>query len=239
MSNLTKSHKPFNILIMRNYKHIIVLLSLCFCATNTWAFDLKGALSALTGKTEASDNGQSGSSVENALGSLLNNLTGNTTFDIAQLEGNWSYVSPAVSFRSDNALQNIGGAAASVAIENKLAPYYKTAGLTTLKLNVNQAMEFTLSVRGIKLSGTVTRGTDDESDLLIFNFKALKKVPLGNVKAMASKSGNQLSLTFDVERLLAILQKVGGIINSTTINTVTDILKSYDEIYAGFRLKKS
>ncbi len=223
---------------MKLSKRIILCICLCITATGIWAFDLKSALNTLAEKSADSGSENDNTSLTNSIGSLFNNLTGSTTFDLAQLEGNWSYVSPAVSFRSDNALQNIGGAAASVAIENKLAPYYNSAGLTSLKLSVNQAMEFTLSVRGVKLSGTVTRGTDDESDLLFFNFKAFKKVTLGNVKAMASKSGNQLSVTFDVQRLMTILQKVGGIINSSVIKSVSGILESYDGIYAGFRLKR-
>lgn len=172
------------------------------------------------------------------LGGVVSSLTSTTNFEISDIVGTWDYQSPAVSFKSDNALNKIGGAAASSALEEKLASYYNTAGLNTLVLTVNSDDSFTMKMRSVTLTGTITK--DGDGGNLTFHFSAFGKVSIGAVSAMAEKSAlNDLTLTFDVSRVVGILEKVGSVANIASIKTLTSLLSSYDGLYAGARLKKS
>lgn len=177
---------------------------------------------------------EGGASGLDKLGSVLSGIVASSDFEIKDLEGDWQYQSPAVTFASDNALQKVGGAAAATAVEAKLEPYYEKAGLNALTLTVDAEGAFTMALRRTTLKGTVEK---DEEGNLVFNFSALGKINLGKMKAHASKAGDTLSLTFDVSKLVSILKAVSSIANVSSLNTITSLLSTYDGIYAGFKLK--
>lgn len=198
------------------------------------AFDLKDLLNGAGQGTETSG-GNSGSNPLGALGSMISNVTASTEFQLEDLVGTWEYTSPAVSFASDNALQKIGGAAAATAVEQKLEPYYNTAGLTSTVITFDETHSFTMKLKVGSLKGTVEKA---DGGMLTFKFSALGKVPLGQVAAMATKSGNTLNLTFDVSRLIEVLETVNKVANNSSLSAVSSLLSSYDGIYAGFKLKR-
>ena len=173
-----------------------------------------------------------------ALGSIISSATSTSKFEIADIVGTWSYQSPAVSFKSDDALSKIGGMAASTALEDKLASYYNAAGLNTLVLTVNSDDSFTMKVKAITLTGTITK--DSDSGALTFNFSAFGKINIGAVSAMAEKSAtNNLTLTFDASRIISIIDKIADFAKIQSIQTLSSLLKNYDGLYAGARLKKT
>lgn len=176
-----------------------------------------------------------------ALGGLVSSLTSSSKFSLADLEGTWQYQSPAVSFDSDKALNKIGGAAASAAIEDKMKPYYERIGLNSLQLNVATAdsvSNFQMKVRGITLKGTVTK--DGDEGALTFHFNALGKFKVGKISARAQKSmDNVLTLTFDIKGFLEIVKKVAAVSGSQQVQSLTKLLDSYDGVYAGAKLKKT
>ena len=175
------------------------------------------------------------------LGSMISNVTASNKFNLSDLNGSWAYTSPAVAFASDNALQKIGGAAAATAVEAKLAPYYQTAGLTSVAFTFADATDgsgattFTMKLKVGTLKGTVEQ-TDD--GMLAFKFSAFGKIPLGSVSAMATKSGSTLNLTFDVSGLINILTQVNKVTKQQSLDAILTLLSSYDGIYAGFKLSK-
>lgn len=175
------------------------------------------------------------------LGGMLGSLTSTSKFSVDDLVGQWSYQSPAISFKSDQALNKIGGAAASAAVEEKMAPYYQRIGLNNMTLNVEKVdttYNFTMKMSRVNLSGTITKNGDD--GLLTFHFKAMGKINLGKVSAKAEKSmNNVLSLTFDVSRFVKIIDAVASRTNLSSAKTLSSLLNSYDGIYAGAKLKKT
>ena len=197
------------------------------------AQSLKDILGGLAGSAASSDSTKSSNPL-GALGSVLGNVLANDKFTVDDLVGSWSYDSPAVSFESDNALKKIGGAGAVTAVESKLAPYYKTLGLTKTTLTVDAEHNFVMKLGVAQLKGTVEK---DEDGSLVFAFNAFGKINLGKVSAHATKVGSTLNLTFDATRLIQILTKVAGVLNNSTLKTVTDLINSYDGIYMGFKLK--
>lgn len=210
--------------------------ALSLSSFNVRAQSLKDILGNLAGSVASGDS-TSSSNPLGKLGSILGNVVANDKFTIDDLVGKWDYVSPAVSFQSDNALKKIGGAGAATAVEDKLAPYYKTLGLTRTSLTVDAEHNFTMKLGVAQLKGTIEK--DDESGDLIFAFNAFGKVSLGKVSAHATKAGSTLNLTFDATRLVQILTKVAGVLNNATLKAVTDLVNSYDGIYMGFKLKES
>lgn len=192
--------------------------------------DILGGLAGSSDSTKTSSSNPLG-----ALGSVLGNVLANDKFTVDDIVGSWNYSSPAVSFQSDNALKKIGGAGAATAVEKKLAPYYKTIGLTSTTLTVDADHNFTMKLGVAQLKGTIEKAEDGG---LVFAFNAFGKISLGKVSAHATKAGSTLNLTFDATKLIQILTKVAGVLNNTTLKAVTDLVNSYDGIYIGFKLNK-
>lgn len=173
-----------------------------------------------------------------ALSSIVSSVTSTSNFQISDIVGTWVYQSPAVSFKSDDALSKIGGVAASTALENKLVTYYNTVGLNTLVLTVGDDDSFTMKIKSVTLSGKISK--DDEAGNLTFSFSALGKVNIGSVSAMAEKSAlNSLTLTFDASKLMSVLEKVASVAKISSLQTLTNLLNNYEGLYCGARLKKS
>lgn len=184
--------------------------------------------------------GKSGSSGADGLGSLLNGLASEllstSDFELQDIVGSWKYSAPAVSLEGTNALQSLGGAAATSVIENKLAPYYQKANLTNLEMTIGEDSTFTMNAGLYKAHGTLSYSQEEG---LVFNFQAFQSINLGKIKAQASKLGNnELSLTFDVSKLQGIVSKVAEIAKNQTFNQLSSMLSSYDGVYAGFKLTR-
>jgi len=152
-----------------------------------------------------------------------------------RLVGTWNYVSPAVCFKSENFLQKAGGAAMATTIENKLSGYYDKFGLNKVVLTVDEQQNFTLNLGMLRTSGTVTVDGED----VYFNFSALGRISLGKMKTYITMTGNsQMSLMFDVTKLMNIITAVGSATNISTVKTVSSLLNSYEGLCAGFKLQK-
>lgn len=212
-------------------KKIFISLAICVSALssfNAHAFDLKD----LVGKA-AEKVGSNGSGITDALGSLISS----DKLTVADIVGNYTYSKPAVAFKSDNLLKKAGGTVVSSQIESKLAPYYKTVGIDKMTFVINNDNTFTMKVRGIPFSGTIEQCTDGSQANFTLKFKAVKKISVGSMNAYVVKSANkQVSITFDVSKLVSLLQKVGGLTGNSSIKTLTSLLSSYDGICAGFAL---
>ncbi len=188
--------------------------------------------------------GKSGSdsSVTNAISGIVGNLLSTDKLSLSDITGSWSYVEPAVCFKSENLLQKAGGAAAASTIKEKLAPYYKMSGLDKVQLTVNPDSTFVMKVSKMTLKGTVRILNDEESQSnLEFDFAALGKINLGKINAyvVVNKVNNSMDLMFDVSKLVTIAEKVSVVAKSSAITTAVNLLKSYDGVCAGFKMSKS
>lgn len=216
-------------------KKIILALalsvSLSACASNPL-----GALLGGGGSSTEQSTSSKGGGLGDIIGGVVGGLLSTDKVDVNNMVGTWTYTSPAVCFKSDNFLQKAGGAAAAGTIESKLAPYYKTAGLNKMVLTINEDHTFTMKSGKITAGGTIE--TDGEGEVY-FNFKALGSIPAGKMKAYVTlTAGRQMSLMFDVTKLVTVVNMVGNVSGSTAIKSVSSILNSYDGICAGFKLNK-
>lgn len=207
-------------------KRFAILLTAAVCGiTAMHAFDLKDIL-----KGASQGNGSNGG---NILGGVVTALTSRDV-ELKDITGTWNYVEPAISFDSDNVLKKAGGAAASGTIVAKLAPYYSKAGLNNLTFTVGADSTFTATTGKIKARGTISSLGDGQFQ---FKFKAFGKVPTGSLNAFITKSGQQISVTFDAQKLMKIVNTVANISGSATAGSLAGILNSYDGINIGATLK--
>lgn len=210
--------------------------------------DLQELLNGLknAGKgSSTSDDGDAGSKGSSALDALtgIGNALGiipSKTVDVAYLTGGWSYTKPAVAFKSQDFLAKAGGVAASAKIESEIAPYYKRIGLDKVKLTVSADSTFVMKFARGSLSGNITTGGDSKNPTLMFSFTVLGKIPVGKMEAYVNAESNSvMSITFDVSRLMTILEKVAGFTKNKSLQTLSKLMDNYDGLTAGFRMKKT
>lgn len=218
---------------MKYMKFATTIALLLISALPMQGRDIKDLLKGLSGTasdTTASDRGLG------SLGSLVSGLISTDKVEPESMTGKWVYTSPAVCFKSDNLLQKAGGTAAATVVENKLEPYYRTAGFTNMSLTINEDLTFTMNLRKGALKGTVSKNDAGE---IVLNFTALGKIKIGSMTAYVTRTGgNSMSIMFDVTKLITIIKAAGSISGNATIKSVSTLLESYDGICAGFKLSK-
>ncbi|MDE6409134.1 MAG: DUF4923 family protein [Muribaculaceae bacterium] len=226
---------------MKRIKTIIVALLVIISGANMAnaqsLSDILGKISNATGNKEnkSSDN-KSGSGLGGTLGNLLEGVFSSSNITVADLAGTWKSSGPAVSFQGDNFLKKAGGVAAAAAIESKLEPYFNQYGLKGAVLTVDNKGNFTLTVKKVKLQGTITE--TGEKGIFNFNFKAFGKIKIGAMKTYIQKSYNSMDVMFDATKMMKLITTVGKITNMQTINALTSILNSYDGLCVGFKMSK-
>lgn len=186
---------------------------------------LKGAASKI--------GGGDGSTALSGLKGAVEGMIAKSDLTAADLMGDYKYSAPAVSLQSDNALQKLGGSAATGVIVDKLAPYYQKAGLTSMTATFREDGTCEFKVKRATVTGTYER---NESGDFTFNFKAVKKIPLGKMNAHVEKIGKKLTLTFDASKLIKLVNAVASVSGQSSLQAAAKMLNSYDGLYAGFEL---
>ena len=186
---------------------------------------LKGAASKI--------GGGDGSTALSGLKGAVEGMIAKSDLTAADLVGDYKYSAPAVSLQSDNALQKLGGSAATGVIVDKLAPYYQKAGLTSMTATCREDGTCEFKVKKATVTGTYER---NESGDFTFNFKAVKKIPLGKMNAHVEKIGKKLTLTFDASKLIKLVNAVASVSGQSSLRAAAKMLNSYDGLYAGFEL---
>ena len=186
---------------------------------------LKGAASKI--------GGGDGSTALSGLKGAVEGMIAKSDLTAADLVGDYKYSATAVSLQSDNALQKLGGSAATGVIVDKLAPYYQKAGLTSMTATFREDGTCEFKVKKATVTGTYER---NESGDFTFNFKAVKKIPLGKMNAHVEKIGKKLTLTFDASKLIKLVNAVASVSGQSSLQAAAKMLNSYDGLYAGFEL---
>jgi len=225
-------------------KHIIstlaVAIVMLFSSTSASAQSLSDILKGL-GKNQSTST-EGSTSASGGIGDLISGVAsalglGNSQAGVAQLAGTWTYSGPAVSFKSDNFLLKAGGAAAATTVEKKLEPYYKTVGLTKLVVTINNDSTFVFKGGRASLSGTIE--PNSEAGTYQFHFKAFNKINIGTMEAYVKLTGNNMELTFDVTKLMTLMQRISALSSSATLKGASALLEQYDGMTAGFDLKRT
>lgn len=211
---------------------MLLVAVLSVFAINMSADDSKTKGSSVLSSLLESLNG-SGSLGE--VGNIVQNLISTDNIEIKDIAGTWEYSAPAVSFKSDNLLKKAGGAAAATSLEGKLSTYYKYANIQSMKLEIKEDSTFTMSLKRTSLKGDITK---DEEGNFFFNYKVAGRINIGTIQTYLTKSGNTLDITYDVSKLIKLIEKVGSYTGNSTIKGVSSLLNGYDGVTAGFKMKK-
>ncbi|MDE6541741.1 MAG: DUF4923 family protein [Muribaculaceae bacterium] len=149
--------------------------------------------------------------------------------------GTWKYNGPAVTFKGDNALKNLSGAAAGTVLESKLKTYYEKAGLQNMELTVGEDSTFVMKLKKVSLKGHITYG---ESGQCTLNLDGIGKLVGGKFNGQWQVIGNTMTLTFDISKLVDLVTKISAATSKSSLKSISKMLESYDGAYAGFRLDK-
>ena len=225
------------IIMKRRLIFVMLALAALVPAIQAQSLDLRSILNGISGGTDST--ATTSESTTSKLGNLLGNILSNSKVTVQDLTGKWSYSAPAVSFKSDNLLQKAGGVAAATALEGKLDPYYRRAGLTAMTLTVEADSTFTMKVGKVSLKGNLEPAAEGSDANFVMHFGMGGKLSIASMDAYIEKSGsNQMSLMFDVSKLTTLVDMVASLSGSSAAKGVSSLLKSYDGVCAGFKMTK-
>ena len=147
--------------------------------------------------------------------------------------GSWSYTAPAVKLDGEDTLTSLSGSALSATLGTKLESTFAKVGIVkgSCSVTFNSDGTFTMPIKNRNLSGTYTYNNEDHSFTMSIGQE--KKM---DVKGYAYISGTNLQLVFQINKLTDFLVNVGSSVSS--LSTVTNLIKQYENIYLGFEFAK-
>lgn len=171
-----------------------------------------------------------------ALGGLIEGVFTTSNLKISDIAGQWTSQGSAVSFKSENFLKKAGGTAVAGAVESQLDPYYKKYGLTGAVLEIDNDGNFSLTIKKISLKGTAVLKSEG---IFTFNFTAFGTIGLGSMDAYIEKTGSNLSVMFDADKIKKIISFAATISGNKLATAADKLLQEYDGICIGFEMKKT
>lgn len=222
-------HYRLQIMKINKFRNLSIACLLLLLPATSYAWDLRDLLSkAGEGLTDG----------KSTVTDILDGVFSKSDLDVKDLVGTWTVKGSAVTFRSENFLQQAGGTAAASVVEKKLDPYYSKYGLTGASLTINKDGTFSLKMKKFTLTGTVTRQKDSKTAgaNFLFNFSKLGLTSIGEVDAFVSKSLTGMDIMFDASKLQTIMNAVASFSKMQTAQTLSTLLNSYDGICIGFKL---
>lgn len=173
-----------------------------------------------------------------AVKDAVTSITGGKKLTVENLQGTWTYTNPAVQLEGDNALKNVAGSVAAGELEKKLKIYCAKAGIVEGMFNYvfNSDSTFTNALKRKNLKGTFFVNPDEKTVELKYALGGKLKVT--TLTAHVVISGNELSLLFNADKLLAFLSKVSSLSDNSTMQLVNKLTSEYSGMMLGFELKK-
>lgn len=213
---------------MKKFKYIhaaaaVLILSCVSCsanAGNSSSPDIKDILGGAGG----------------ALGNMVEGIFTKTDLTVQDIEGTWTANGSAVSFKSDNMLKKAGGIAVAGAVESQLNEYYKKYGLNNLIFTVNSDNTFSLGLKKMTLKGTIEVKS---KGIFTLHFTAFGTVGLGTMDTYVEKTGNNINLMFDADKIKNIISLAATLSGSKMASAADQLLKQYDGICLGFKMTKT
>ncbi len=166
------------------------------------------------------------------LGNVLGSVLGLNKISQENLVGTWKYSGPGCAFTSDNLLAQAGGEVASQRIKSTLLNYYNSAGISSSNtyFTFGKDNTFTAKVAGKTVSGNYAYDPNTGQMTI--------KTLLFTINAYITASSSGISLLFESQKLLTILQTIGGMSGNATLATIGELSKNYDGVRLGFDLAR-
>ncbi len=172
-----------------------------------------------------------------SIGDILSGVLSTSDLKVEDLAGNWTSSGPAISFQGDNFLKKAGGVAAATAIKSKVQPYYDKYGLTGAKLAIDKTGTFELTIKKLKLKGTIAENPKSKG-VFLFKFQAAGKINLGTLTTYVQKTSKTMDVMFDATKLISLVNAVANYSNISSAQTLAKLLSSYDGLCIGFAMKQ-
>lgn len=168
---------------------------------------------------------------------VSNLVSGISEIKQSDLQGTWTYVNPACSFTSEDLLKKAGGVIVANEVNEKLSGIYTKIGITPAKFGYTFAdSTFVNKFMGRNSKGAYTFNTEDQE--LNLQYQLAGSINIGQSVAKVEKSGNNIKLLFNADKLLQILSKLSSASKISTIKTIGSIAEGYDGMLIGFELSK-
>lgn len=148
------------------------------------------------------------------------------------LVGNWAYSAPAVKLDGEDTLTSLSGSALSATLGTKLESAFSKVGIVkgSCSMTFNSDGTFTMPIKNRNISGTYTYNSEDHSFTMSVGQKKME------IKGFAYISGANLQLVFQINKLTDFLVTIGS--NVSSLATVTNLIKQYENIYLGFEFAR-
>ena len=166
------------------------------------------------------------------LGNVLGSVLGLNKISQESLVGTWKYSGPGCAFTSDNLLAQAGGEVASQKIKSTLLNYYNSAGISSSNtyFTFGKDNTFTAKVAGKTVSGNYAYDPNTGQMTI--------KTLLFTIDAYITASSSGIILLFESQKLLTILQTIGGMSGNATLATIGELSRNYDGVRLGFDLAR-
>ena len=173
-------------------------------------------------------------SLEDILSGVAKQVVGSKATTEASLIGTWDYVGPDCQLKGDDLLKNIGGDAAGVEVEKKMAPIYEKAGLNTIQYTFNEDKTCSYTIKGKKVEGTYE--FDPEAKTVTIKAGRLKVKTVAYVVTL----GSNMSFVFDADKIFSVVKTITGVTSglNASASTINKLLEEFDGMMVGFELKK-
>lgn len=187
-----------------------------------------------TGLLSGANAGTTGGATS-ALGSVLTNLLGGSSAVTASdLQGTWTYRKADCVFETQNLLLKAGGEMAATKIESQLESQLGKVGITpgACTFTFNSDGTYVATIGQYNLTGNYTLNT--KSNTLTMTYLA----GIGRISPKVVKTGASISLLFEGDKLLSMVQKVGKLSSNSTVSSLSTLINSYDGMLVGMQLSK-
>lgn len=171
----------------------------------------------------------------NVLGSVLTGLLGgSTTVSQQDIVGTWNYSKADCVFETENLLLKAGGEVAAASIESKLETQLAKVGIKkgSCSYTFNSDGTYKAVIGGYNISGNYT--LDSSKQTITMTYLG----GLGRITPHITKSAGSISLLYESDKLLSMVQKVGKLSSNSAVNGLSDLLGAYDGLLVGMQLTK-
>lgn len=187
-----------------------------------------------TGLLSGANAGTTGGAAS-ALGSVLTNLLGGSSAVTASdLQGTWTYRKADCVFETQNLLLKAGGEMAAAKIESQLESQLGKVGINpgACSFTFNSDGTYVATIGQYNLTGNYTLNT--KSNTLTMTYLA----GIGRISPKVVKTGASISLLFEGDKLLSMVQKVGKLTSNSTVSSLSSLINAYDGMLVGMQLSK-
>ena len=166
------------------------------------------------------------------LSNVIVSVLGINKVSEANLVGTWKYSYPGCAFTSDNLLAKAGGEVAAAKVKSDLQPHFQTLGINSgnTYFTFNQDKTFSGKLDGQQVSGTYTYDPNSGAITL--------KTLLLSLNGYITMNTKGISLLFESQKILSVLQTLGAMSGNTTVSAISSISKNYDGVRIGFEMTR-